>query len=407
MISLLCRLAFRNLLRQKRRSIFTALTMTGGCFLLSLSLSVAEGSYSQLIEEFTRNRTGHVQIHAPSYLERPSLHKVITNAEELKANLAVEFPDLKISQRILSPALAYSDHKSYPASVWGVEVLGENDLTSLSSKIVAGAYLSEDATEKEVLVGSKLANALQVTAGDSLVLISQGADGSIANESFHIVGLIGEKGSPQAELVFLPLASARDFYALEGRAHEIAVVGQNYKQSESLATELAARPLLQDLDVAPWQRVEKSFYRSMQFDKASNNVSLFIIVLMVAIGVLNTILMSVLERTREYGVLKALGTRRYQIFSLIVLEMFFLSVVSSGLSVVLGYPVHLWFIKYGIQLPAPVDVGGISFDRITGELSSTTLLVPVAVLILSSVLVSLFPAFRAARLDPVKAIRSA
>lgn len=204
----------------------------------------------------------------------------------------------------------------------------------------------------------------------------------------------------------MPLESAQSFLALEGRVHEIAVVLFDHELSREKAVLLNELIDNAEVSAAPWQVVERQFYQAMQADLKGNWISLGIIMLIVAIGVLNTVLMATLERTREFGVLRALGTRPAYVFGLILVEMTFLAVISvffGGLAAWVGNQV---LATYGIVLPTPFEYGGYVFDRLLGSLAAHVFWVPAAVTVGAAALVSMYPALRAARVVPVAAMRS-
>ncbi len=157
---------------------------------------------------------------------------------------------------------------------------------------------------------------------------------------------------------------------------------------------------------APWQKVEEDFYVSMESDKKGNLVTYGIIVFIVSIGVLNTILMSILERTREFGVLLALGTRPGWLFRLITLETLIMSVLAWTIGSLLSIPVHLYLSRVGIALKEPIDLGGVPYERILGSVSPVVFIEPGLWIVGAAVLVSLWPAYRAGHIQPVKALRS-
>jgi len=410
---LILKLAFRNILRNRRRSLLTLLSMGGGFFLLCLTLSMSEGSYSNIINIFTQDHTGHVQIHKDNYLERPSLYKTINHADALIDDLEQKEDVIGVAPRIYGPSLAYGKNKTFPAQVIGIDPQREAKTTRLENKVKTGNYLTNQLSKDgyfPAMVGFSLAKNLQLTIGDELVLISQGIDGSIANDIFEITAIIGDASSYERMNVYISLSAMREFLSMQSgeksQVHELAIIlaSQSLARSFSLKTQQYLGN--SDLSVQPWQVVESSFYSSMQADKKGSYVSMAIIIFIVSIGVLNTILMGTLERTREFGVLKAIGTRPLAVFNLIMLESFVLAMVSCVIGLVLALPVCIWLASSGIPMPEPIDMGGIIFDTMLGEVSWFVVLLPSAVVIISTLLVSFIPAIRAAKISPLKALQA-
>ncbi len=403
---IIARIAVRNVLRQKQRSALTALMMVGGFVLCSISLGTSLGTYSRLIDTFTRNFTGHIQIHKKGYLEGPSLYNTLSRGEAMGARIAAVPAVEAWAPRVYSPVLVFLGPKTAGGRLVGIQPEREGGTSRLKEKVTRGRFLAAEPT-REVVVGEVLAEILQAKIGDEIALIGQGADGSFANDLFEVVGLVGEAAGADARTgCYVHIRAAQDFLALDRRLHEIAVVLEDQALSEATAPRLAAGLGDETLEVAPWQVVERGFYQAMQADVKGMWVSILIIMLIVAVGVLNTVLMAILERTRELGVLRALGTRPRQIFQLVVLEAAFLAVLSIAAGAVLSLACNFLISIYGIPMPAPVDYGGMQFSRIWSSISPGTVWIPAAVTLGAAVGVSVFPALRAARIAPVEALRT-
>ncbi|MCH8856831.1 MAG: ABC transporter permease, partial [Proteobacteria bacterium] len=356
---MIARIAFRNIFRQKRRSILTALMIAGGFALSSVSLGISEGSYDRIIDMFTRDHTGHVQVHRSGYLDRPSIYKTITDPQALGAALA-EYPGVAAwAPRLYSPALAFRGKKTTGAQLVGVDPEREGITTRLPAKISQGRFLTRE-PEYGVLLASGLARILQAEIGDEIVLIAQGADGSIANDLFRVVGILGASGQVrQGMRCYLHIEAAREFLVLPDRAHEVALLLDEPRDSRTIAADLTTALGRPDLDIDPWEVVEHQFYQAMRADVQGMWITLVIVMIIVAVGILNTVLMTILERTREFGVLRALGTRPRDVFALVVLETSFLALLSLVPGVLLGAGCNHLLAVYGIQLPSPVEYGGV------------------------------------------------
>ncbi len=410
---LILTLTFRNVLRNRRRSILTLLSMGGGFFLLCLTLSLSEGSYSNIIDVFTQDHTGHVQIHKGNYLDRPSLYKTINYANALISDLEQQGNVIGIAPRIYAPSLAYGKDKTFPTQLVGIDPEREARTTRLENKVKIGQYLTSQLSDKghfPAMIGYSLAKNLHLNIGDELVLISQGIDGSIANDIFVITAIVGDASSYERMNVYLSLTAMREFLSMQGgelsQVHELAIVLSHQSQARAFASKTQMELEHANLQVQPWQVIESSFYNSMQADKKGSYVSMGVVIFIVSIGVLNTILMGTLERTREFGVLKAIGTRPLSVFNLIMLESFVLSIVSCVIGLALALPVCFWLASSGIPIPEPIDMGGIIFDSMLGEVSWFVVLLPSVVVVCSTMLVSFIPAIRAANIHPLKALQA-
>ncbi|MBP7433934.1 ABC transporter permease [bacterium] len=407
---ILFKMALRNIFKQKRRSFFTAVSMILGFVLLSVSIGFNEGGYGNVIKAFTSARTGHVQLHHREYLDKPGLYKNFEwNGKIEKALFSVESVK-NVSPRLFSGALAFIDKKTTAVQIKGIVPELEAGLTKLDKKIGKGNYLKTGHNINEVLITNSLADILKAEIGSELILISQGADGSIANDKFVVGGiLVKDLDSLENNTVFMALDTMQDYLALDTKVHEVAIITDDYKLSYEVSNETSKALFsagIKDVSSEPWEVVEQQFYTSMLADKQGMILVYIIIILVVGIGVLNTVLMSILERTREYGVMKAMGTTPAFIFSSIVLETAILTVLSAiaGLlmSVLANWPMNV----YGITYPEPVSVGGIFIDTIYSEYVAEAFYMPVFVILFSAVAASLIPAWKAAVAEPVKSMRS-
>jgi ABC-type lipoprotein release transport system permease subunit len=205
---------------------------------------------------------------------------------------------------------------------------------------------------------------------------------------------------------YLHIGDAQELLVLEGRSHEIVVIVSNINRVLKITKAIEANLNDSTLDVAPWQEVAKDFYRAMQADQQGDAIGRIIIMLIVAIGVLNTVLMSVLERTSEYGVLKAVGTKPRQIFWLVICEVLIIALGSIVVGAGLGASINYLLSIYGITMPQEFTYGGIKFQTMYAEVNVRSLIIPAITVVLSAGIVSIFPALKAARILPARAMRA-
>ena len=403
---MILKIAFRNIFRQKRRTILTGLAMIVGFALLSLTIGLSDGAYGNIIAMFTRNRIGHIQVHREGYLDKPSLYKTINNAatvgETIQSIVGVE----AWTPRLYGAGLGSVGEKSTAVQIIGVDVIRETVATRFDQKIVEGSTLSETPSH-EAVIGKGLAKIVSATVDSEIVIVSQGADGSIANDLYKIVG-IAESGDDITDRVacYLHIDNAQELLVLERRVHEIVVIVSNINQVDKITSAIETQLNDSTLDVAPWQVVAKSFYRAMRTDQQGDAISRLVIMLIVAIGVFNTVLMSVLERTREYGVLKAVGTKPVQIFWLVVCEVVIIALGSICVGALLGALLNYLLSIYGITYPQEITYGGMKLKTLYAEVNVRCLVIPAITVMLSAAIVSLFPAIKAARIMPAKAMRT-
>ncbi len=241
-----------------------------------------------------------------------------------------------------------------------------------------------------------------------MVLVSQAADGSLANEMYRLVGLAetGELAGDRST-AYLHIDDARELFALEDGVHEIVVISRSLKSVLNLNAALRKSLESFPIEIRPWQEFAKSFYNAMLADSKGHEMMLLILIVVVAFGVLNTTLMSVLERRREYGILKALGTRPRQVFTLIVCEVLLLAAASIVIGSGFGLAINSFFAHHEISIMAePVSFGGMEFKSFTSEVNLRTVTLPAVIVFFSALLVGLMPAVKAARTEPARTIRT-
>ncbi|MCG9126929.1 ABC transporter permease [Candidatus Poribacteria bacterium] len=402
---MILKIAFRNIFRQKRRSILTALAMIVGFSLSSFTIGLSDGAYSNIINMFTRNRLGHIQVHSTGYLDKPTIYNTISDYESIGETIQSNANVEAWTPRVYAGGLGSVNEKSMAIKVVGIDVVRENQATNFDKKVVEGKTLTETASH-EAIIGIGLAKRLSATVGNKIAFFSQAADGSIANDEYTIIGTI-ESGDDATDRTtcYLHIDDAQDLFVLQGRVHEIVVIVSNMNSIAKTVSALENSFNDRDIDVSPWQVFAKSFYIAMQTDRKGDAISRFIIMFIVAIGVLNTVLMSVLERTREYGVLKAVGTKPSQIFGLVVSEVTIIALVSVCVGAIIGTVINYLFSVYGITYPTEITFGGMKMKTLYGAVTTASLVIPTITVMLSAILVSLFPAIKAARIIPAKAMR--
>jgi putative ABC transport system permease protein len=405
---LIFKIAFRNIFRQRRRSIFTALTMVGGYVLFSLSLSVSEGTYGTIIDKFTKSYTGHIQFHKKGYFDKPSLYKTLDDFDFINEKIKKVEGVKSSSPRVYSSVLASKDNKTSIARIVGIIPEKEAETTLIKEKIKKGTYLKYGPEfNNDVMIGTVLADLLKLKVGDDLVLVGQGADGSVANDVFKVSAILkGDNYSIDRNYCYMNIKSAQSFLALESRFHEVVISLFDFNKSRTKVMELnkvfKEKP---EIDILPWQLIEKQFYNTMIFEKRGIRICLLVIVFIVAVGVLNTVLMTIFERTKEYGVLRALGTRPIMVFNLIVLESAILACISILVGFLLSFILNYLLSIYGIDYPAPMDIGGFTVTAMYGLIYPGAFTLPAMVTFFTAIIVSIFPAFRAMKIVPVDAMR--
>ena len=405
---MLLRLASRNLWRNRRRTLLTLSAMIVSLALLTLSLGVFSGMLVDVLESTTEQYHGHIIITKEGYLDDRDMYKNFFADPELINKLQQDEKIKGVSERLRGFGLVSHAESSYPAELLGIRPEMEQSVTKLHLQITAGSYLKTEDTNGAV-IGSALAKKLGIAPGDELVFVTQAADGSIGNDILTVRGIF-KTGHPGYDnsLTLVPQKWLQQVMALEGRIHEITLAIEDPLQAEVQKTEISAL-LDNGYTATDWGVL----LPEMQEAIASFDVSrlIFVIILYIAtgLGILNTIFMSVMERTREFGILMALGLRPHQIKHLVLLESFLLGLLGTMLGLICGLGLSYYMSVVGIDLSSwitPVTyAGGTIQPRLKAIFEYRNFIDPAWLLLIVSILAGYFPARRAAKLQPVEAIR--
>jgi len=404
------RLAWRNLWRQPRRTWLTMGAMVFSNVILVFMISLQFGMYELMIDNTLAVFTGHLQVQAPGYKDDKKMRQSIPDANILAEHLRSDLVLDAVATRALGFALASSEDRSFGVQVVGVQPEFETRVSTLPGLLSEGRYLSDpDATE--VVVGSVLARNLKVSLGDELTLMGSGRDGSFAAAVVDVIGIF-DSGMPDLDRSFIqmPLLTFQDVFAMEGQAHEIVFKTTDVSLVGGLKADVQnGLPADSGLLVFDWDELEPGLKQAIQADLASAWFMYGILIVLVAFSVLNTVLMSVLERTREFGIVMALGLTPGQIGRLVILETVIMGAIGLILGVLIGGALILWFGSHGFSYPG-MDEMADKFNmpaRIYPHIQLVPLFLGPLIVYAGTVLASLYPAARLHWLDPVQAMRAA
>ncbi len=404
----LIRVAWRNLWRQGRRSLITASATAVAVALCMASTAFSDGIYAVMGDVLVTQSLGHVQIHHPDFPSRQQPHLSIEHSAELLRDIEGIEDARGVTGRLFGSALIGLGDETTGVRLIGVEPSRELTVVPLEDKIIEGRWLSERASG-EVVLGSKLAEELAAELGQQVVVITQASDGSLGNELYEVVGVIRTgRSAVDRGGGYLHLSDLQSLLALEGQVHEILVVGQDPDHADELLPRVEA-VADQGLMVRTWSEADPTTAQSMGIQNFAVVLYVGIIFSVASLGVLNTMLMAVFERTRELGLLKALGLTPARITGLILWEAVFLSALGSALGGLLGGALDYLIVTRGIDL----SVGGEGFSQmgvtfdpvIKGVVRPEGVLITLLMVFAISILAALWPALRAATLRPIDAMR--
>jgi ABC-type lipoprotein release transport system permease subunit len=403
------RLAWRNIWRQKRRTIITVAAMGVGVAFCLASIALTDGLFADSFDVMVRQNLGHVQIHAPKFPKQRALYETITDAHQTLAALDAEPQVAGASGRVFGYGLLALGDKSAAGQLMGIEPQREQKVTALERKLVQGTYLDTDPS-KQILLGAGLAETLKAKIGDEVVVVAQAVDGSLGNELFRVQGLF-KTGSVALDRTgaVVHLKDLQSLLVLEDQLHEIALLAMRDEEAAPLAARLKEPLGGRNLLVRTWAQVNPELAKMLETQSMSAWIILFFIFSVAALGVLNTMLMSVLERTRELGVLRALGLPPRQMVLLVLCESAILATVAGLAGLALGGLLDLGLVTVGLDLSRFIgdfSFAGIAFSPVLhGVVRLEGIVATLIGLITVTLLASLWPALRAARLKPIEAMR--
>ena len=404
------RLAWRNLWRRKRRTWLTVGAMVFSNILLVFMISLQLGMYEMMIVNALKAQTGHLQVQAPGYKDDFKIRQVVPNAKQLADDLRQGLATEEVAVRAVAFALISSGDRSYGAQITGVEPTRESLVSSLPGLVTEGGFLSDSMAE-EIVIGSILARNLRVGVGDELTFIGSGRDGSFAAAVVDVVGIF-ESGMPDLDRGFaqVPLGFFQDAFSMGDAAHAVVVMAPGLLQVGATQARVEALlPVDEDLVVYDWDALLPGLKQAIQADFVSAWFMYGILIILVAFSVLNTQLMSVLERTKEFGIVMALGVTPGRLGRLVLLETTLMGIVGMVLGVLLGGGLVLWLHYQGFSYPGLEEMGG-KFNlpgRIYPTVSMIGLLMGPLIVLAASVIASLYPAIRLRWMEPVAAMRAA
>jgi ABC-type lipoprotein release transport system permease subunit len=409
-LNIIPRLAWRNLWRQPKRTWLTIAAMVFSNILLVFMMSLQFGMYGLMIENSLQALTGHMQVQAGGYLEDKKMRQVVPAIVALAERLRREPGEQQVAARARAYVLASSAERSYGIAVLGVEPDFEPRVSSIPGLIGKGRYLDEE-NAAEIVIGAVLARNLKVGLGDEITLLGSGVDGSFAATVVVVTGIF-DSGIAELDrsLAQIPLLFFQDVFFMQGAGHEIVVNAADLDRVPALESKIEAiLPRDEGLVLRDWNRLQPGLKQAIQADMTSSFFLYTILVVLVAFSVRNTQLMSVLERTREFGSVMSLGLKPGRRGKLVLLETCFMGLVGVLLGAALGAALTVVLGTTGFVIPGMEEMAQ-QFNlpsRMYPKISWLTLLAGPLVVFAFTLLASLYPATRMHWLQPVAAMRVA
>ena len=404
-------IAWRNLWRNPRRTLLTAGTVALGLGLLLLFLGIGDGSHLAMIQNAVRLGGAHVAVQAQGYQERGGIDRALSpqdfrNISSWISSQGSEVGVQNVLPRVFASGLASSSDGATGVRVIGLEPAREVDGSFFDDKVTRGAFLSAS-DENTAVIGDGVARKLRLEPGEKFVLMAQAANSAeIESLLLRVSGIMrtGLEDFDQAT-VLVPLLTAQRLLKLDGRVHQVAIMLDRLDRSDEVARRLRTS-LPSGVEVLDWPALMPELRDFIKIDDGGSYVFNGLFFLIIAFMVANTLLMSVLERRREFALLDALGFSPRRRFLLVILEASWIAALSVFVGTILGYLGHLYFHHKGLPLDwfysSQVSAGGTTIDPIIySQLTWSRIFGAAGMVFVLTFLLSLLPAWRGAKAEDV------
>lgn len=401
---LILRMAWRNVWRQPRRSAIVVTAVAVGILGTLLSIAVNYGMIFQMIDTAIATELGHVQVHAPGYEANPELRVQLRDGGRAALAVLGSLPEVRASaRRVRGEGLISSPRASAGVRVVAIEPAREAEVSLIAESMIAGRYL--DGVERRVLLGEALARRLEVGIGDKVVVSVQDLAGDLTGDALRVGGVFR---TPSSELdrgsVFLRLEAGQALLGLGTAVTEVVALADSRAAVAGVREALEAR--LEDVEVRSWDQLEPVLVYMIDFFDQTALLVYAAVFIAMAFGIANVLLMTIYERRREIGILRAIGFGRARLVAAIVAE----ALVVTCFGLVIGFAAALasvWALRDGIDFSAFAEglaAYGIG-THIVPVLRSTDFSGPIGVAFVTALIASAWPAWRAVRLKPAEAVR--
>ncbi len=402
------RLAWRNLWRNKRRTFITMGSIFFAVILSTLMMSFKEGSLKTMVDSMVGSFTGYAQIHQVGYWDDKTLDNSMSLTSELKSILDDTDGLTGHMARVESFALAPSSELTKGAMVVGVDAEKEQRFGELESRVVEGEFLNPN--DKAVLMGVGLAEFLRLEVGDTLVLISQGYHGMSAAGKYPIKGLV-KFGSPELskQLVFLPLKESQWLYGLEEDMVTTLVLIPEDESRIGAEVKALRKKVSSDYEVMSWKDLNPELVKLLATERMEGYVFMFILYLVISFGIFGTVLMMLAERQHEFGVMVAVGMKRFKLSLVVLIEVVIISLLGAVAGVLGALPICWYYylspIRFGGEYKEMMEEYGM--EPILGASIDPWISIEQAAVVGGiSVIIALYPFFKVLRMNALESMRT-
>jgi putative ABC transport system permease protein len=399
-------LAWRNIWRQPRRTLLSSLAIAFTTVFLIFMPAWQYGSYVAMIENTLRLFDGYAEIQQPGYLDDPEIRNSIPHPTPILDELK-QLPGKKtVTARAESYGLLTSDERSFGVRIVGVQPDTEPAISTIPNNIREGRYLQNEHKD-EIVLGETLAKNLRAGIGSRVTLLSMGRDGSLAADSLRVAGVFTTGIKEIDRLVAeMPLSRFQETFSMSGEVHTLVIGAQSLSDLQPIMASIRDIAKQHQLVTLDWKQLQPGLLQGILLDMSSGVLIYIAMIVVVTFSLLNSLLMSVLERTREFGMLMALGMRPGLIGRMVWMETLLLLAIGLGVGILLGYAITQYYAHVGIyfgetqEVFAKFGLPGAMYPKI----NVFTLLGGPTVIAFFILLAGIYPMLRIYRLQPVEAM---
>jgi len=406
-------LAWRNIWRRKRRTLITAFSIGFGVMLSVTFTGSGDYTYTNMIDMGASMGMGHVTVEPVGYNLKPTLDKRLHDTDTLRERITAMAGVTDATIRITGQAMFASARKSVGGAFIAVDPAFETTQNNLLIDSMVEGKLFSDRNDRGIVIGSILAQKLHVKIGKKIVYTTTDANGEIVSDIARVSGIF-TTGIDVVDgiMALMPIGSVQKTLGYsDDEATLIAVIIEDQRHTEAMRDKIAAMPETGKVAVLTWKEAQPDLAGVIAFDKAGNYISQFLVGLLIAVGILNTMLMSVLERTREFGVMMAVGMSPKVLFRLVMVESFWLSIVGLLLGIIITAPWYYYLYHTGIDFSGSFgddfSYGGVLVDPVfKARLFKESIIAILSGVFLLALLAGIYPAWRAGRVPPVESLKT-
>lgn len=401
-MKILFTLAWRNLWRNKRRTLITVASVFFAIFLAIIGNSMEQGAYERMIQNLVKFSTGYIQIQDVLFEEEPSIDHTMLFDENLLAMISEFSDEIEYDvPRLQNFALASTPEITRGSLIMGIDPGKENRFNNLQDNLISGEFF--ESSDMSVMLAEGLADILKLNTGDTLVLIGLGFQGTNAAGMFPVKGIIRLRvPEMNNNTVYMPLQAAQWFYQADDRLTSLILMPKNPRNTNQLAGKIINKIDTEWYSVLTWEHMLADFLKLMQFDRGGTQLMMFILYLVIAFGIFGTILTMVMERMREFGMLISLGMKRYQLGIVCFLETIFIAVVGIFAGTLASLPIAFYYNRNPILLTGDMAqaMTEYGFDPVWPfSLDPQIFITQAQVVLILTILIGFYPILKVLRLN--------